>query len=70
MLAVCWPSPSNQVQTTRGVHVGIIIIITPRALMHSRDKAIGLCVCRLSSVVSTKIARSGHLGVSAIREYN
>jgi hypothetical protein len=31
----------------------------------ARGKGISLCVCRLSSVVSTKIARSQHLGVSA-----
>jgi hypothetical protein len=44
----------------------IIIIITPRACMRSRDKTIGLCVCLSvcpASVVSTKIARSRDLGI-------
>jgi hypothetical protein len=47
-----------------------VYIFTPCARMCSRGKAIDLSVRYLSSVVRTKIARSRHLGTSAIRKHN
>jgi hypothetical protein len=46
-----------------------MFIITPRAHMHSRGKAIGLSVRRLSSV-DTKIAISRDLGTWATPKHN